>query len=124
MVATLQERAKTLVELVELAHFYLSDDINYDEKATKKFLTPEVRAPLEELIEKLKPIGDFNEKSIEAAFTEILQRHDLQLGKLAQPVRVALTGTTVSPGIYEVLAVLGKERSLKRLKAALASIAP
>jgi glutamyl-tRNA synthetase len=119
MVATLQERAKTLVELVELAHFYLSDDINYDEKTTKKFLTPEVRTPIEELIEKLEAIGDFNEKNIEAAFTEILQRRDLQLGKLAQPVRVALTGTTVSPGIYEVLAVLGKDRSLKRLREAL-----
>jgi len=119
MVATLQERAKTLVELVEMAHFYLSDDIALDEKAAKKFLTPEVRTPIEELIEKLEAIGDFNEKNIEAAFTEILQRRDLQLGKLAQPVRVALTGTTVSPGIYEVLAVLGKDRSLKRLREAL-----
>ncbi|HEY1372025.1 MAG TPA: glutamate--tRNA ligase [Candidatus Binatia bacterium] len=122
MAATLQERAKTLVELVELAHFYLSDDIKYDEKATKKFLTPETRAPLDELIHKLDAITDFNEKNIETAFNEILQRHNLQLGKLAQPVRVALTGTTVSPGIYEVLAVLGKERSLKRLRAALAKI--
>ncbi len=121
MAATLQERAKTLVELVELAHFYLSDDIKYDDKATKKFLTPEVRPPLEELIQKLEAI-DFDEKNIEAAFNEVLQRHNLQLGKLAQPVRVALTGTTVSPGIYEVLAVLGKERSLNRLRAALGKI--
>ena len=124
MVATLQERAKTLVELVEMAHFYLSDDIKYDEKAAKKFLTSEIRAPLSELIEKLEAIGDFDEKNIEAAFTEVLLRHDLQLGKLAQPVRVTLTGSTVSPGIYEVLAVLGKERALKRLKDALARIAP
>jgi glutamyl-tRNA synthetase len=72
----------------------------------------------------LEAIGDFNEKNIEAAFTEVLSRHNLQLGKLAQPVRVALTGTTVSPGIYEVLAVLGKDRSLKRLRAARARIAP
>jgi glutamyl-tRNA synthetase len=124
MIATLQERAKTLVELVEMAHFYLSDDVALDEKAAKKFLTPEVRAPLAELIEKLAAIDEFDEKNIEAAFTEIMQRHNLQLGKLAQPVRVALTGTTVSPGIYEVLAVLGKERALKRLRNALARIAP
>ena len=122
MAATLQERAKTLVELVELAHFYLSDDIKYDEKATKKFLTPEIRAPLAELIEKMDALKNFDEKNIESTFTDILQRHNLQLGKLAQPVRVALTGSTVSPGIYEVLAVLGKERSLKRLRAALARI--
>jgi len=122
MVATLQERAKTLVELVELAHFYFSDGIKYDEKATKKFLTSEVRAPLGELIEKFEAINDFNEMNIEAAFNEVLKRHNLQLGKLAQPVRVALTGTTVSPGIYEVLAVLGKERSLVRLRGALERI--
>ncbi|HEY1268880.1 MAG TPA: glutamate--tRNA ligase [Candidatus Binatia bacterium] len=122
MAATLQERAKTLVELVELAHFYLSDDIKYDEKATKKFLTADICAPLEELIQKLEAIADFNEKNIEAAFNEVLQRHNLQLGKLAQPVRVALTGTTVSPGIYEVLAVLGKERALERLRAGLNNI--
>jgi glutamyl-tRNA synthetase len=119
MVTTLQERAKTLVELVEMAHFYLSDDIALDEKAAKKFLTTEVRAPLAELIDKLAAIEEFDEKNIEAAFTEVLQRHNLQLGNLAQPVRVALTGTTVSPGIYEVLAVLGKDRSLKRLREAL-----
>ncbi|HTM08919.1 MAG TPA: glutamate--tRNA ligase [Verrucomicrobiae bacterium] len=122
MVATLQERAKTLVELVEMGHFYLSDDIKYDEKAAKKFLTSEIHPQLAELIEKLDAVKDFDEKNIEAAFTEILQRYDLQLGKLAQPVRVALTGTTVSPGIYEVLAVLGKERSLKRLRNALERI--
>jgi glutamyl-tRNA synthetase len=122
MVATLQERAKTLVELVEMAHFYLSDDIRYDDKAAKKFFTSEIRAPLSELIEKLDATKDFDEKSIETAFTEVLQRHNLQLGKLAQPVRVALTGTTVSPGIYEVLAVLGKERAMKRLREGLEKI--
>jgi glutamyl-tRNA synthetase len=122
MVATLQERAKTLVELVEMAHFYLSDDIRYDDKAAKKFFTSEIRAPLSELIEKLDAAKDFDEKSIETAFTEVLQRHNLQLGKLAQPVRVALTGTTVSPGIYEVLAVLGKERAMKRLREGLEKI--
>ncbi len=122
MIATLRERAKTLVELVEMAHFYLSDNIALDEKAAKKFLTPEIYTPLAELIEKLEALANFNEKNIEAAFTEVLSRHDLQLGKLAQPVRVALTGTTVSPGIYEVLAVLGKERALKRLKGALSKI--
>jgi glutamyl-tRNA synthetase len=122
MVATLQERAKTLVELVELAHFYLSDDIKYDDKAARKFLTAEIRVPFAELIDKLAALKDFDEKDIEAAFTDVLSRNNLQLGNLAQPVRVALTGTTVSPGIYEVLAVLGKERSMKRLRAALETI--
>ena len=122
MIATLRERAKTLVELVDLAHFYLSDEISFDEKAAKKFLTVEFREPLAELIEKLEALTDFSEATVEQAFTELLQQRNLPLAKLAQPVRVALTGSTVSPGIYQVIAVLGKERTLARLKRALATI--
>jgi glutamyl-tRNA synthetase len=119
MAATLRERAKTLAELVDQAYFYLSDEMTLDEKAAKKFLTPEIREPLLELIEKLETLPDFSEANIESAFTEILQKRNLPLGKLAQPVRVALTGSTVSPGIYDVIAVLGKERTLQRLHQAL-----
>ena len=122
MIATLRERAKTLVELVNLAHFYLSDDIPFNEKAVKKFLTLEAREPLAELIQKLEALADFSENAVEQVFTEVLQQRNLPLGKLAQPVRVALTGSTVSPGIYEVIAVLGKERTLARLHRALQTI--
>jgi len=122
MVATLQPRAKTLVELVELAHFYLSDEIRLEEKAAKKFLTREIRDPLQELTRKLMALEDFDERTIERVFGEVLQKKGLPLAKLAQPVRVALTGSTASPGIYEVIAVLGKERTLKRLKNALEHI--
>lgn len=122
MIATLRERAKTLVDLVDLAHFYLSDDIPFDEKAAKRFLTLEAREPLAELIQKFEALADFSESSIEKVFTEVLQQRNLPLGKLAQPVRVALTGSTVSPGIYEVIAVLGKERTLARLHRALQTI--
>jgi glutamyl-tRNA synthetase len=119
MVATLRERAKTLAELVDQAHFYLSDEMTLDDKAVKKFLTPDIRDLFLELIQKLEALTDFTEANIESAFTEILQKRNLPLGKLAQPVRVALTGSTVSPGIYEIIAVLGKERTLQRLHQAL-----
>jgi len=124
MLATLTERAKTLTELVELGHFYLSDEISFDDKAAKKFLTGEVFEGLEDLTKKLAVLSgpDFSEQGIEKAFTEILGQRNLPLGKLAQPVRVALTGSTASPGIYEIIAVLGKERTLKRLKKALEQI--
>ncbi|OGQ82909.1 MAG: glutamate--tRNA ligase [Deltaproteobacteria bacterium RIFCSPLOWO2_12_FULL_60_19] len=118
MIRTLTERAKTLVELVEMARFYLSDDIQLEEKAAKKFLTPEVSKPLNELSQKLAALDDFTEPAIEQTFTAILQEKSWSLGKLAQPVRVALTGSTTSPGIYEVIAVLGKERTVQRLRQA------
>jgi glutamyl-tRNA synthetase len=119
MIATLRERAKTLVELVDAAQYYLSDEIAFDEKAAKKFLTNDVEAPLQTLIGKLSNLIDFDAGSIEAVFTNTLNEHGLQMGNLAQPVRVALTGGTVSPGIHDVIAVLGKERTIRRLQKAL-----
>ena len=122
MVATLQERAKTLVELVDAAHYYLAEEIIFDEKAAKKFLTMESAAPIATLVQKLSALGDFTEAAIERAFTQTLEEHGLQMGALAQPVRVALTGGTVSPGIHDVIGVLGKERTIRRLQSALDSI--
>ena len=119
MVKTLRERSKTLVELVDSARFFFTDDIPIDEKAATKFLTPEVRTPIARLIEKLTALDNFTETNIEQAFSAVLEELGLSMGKLAQPVRVALTGSTVSPGIHEVIAVLGKERTLQRLKSAL-----
>jgi glutamyl-tRNA synthetase len=119
MVATLRERAKTLVELVDAAHFFLADDIPIDESAAKKFLTPEVAAPLSRLIEKLSATEDFEQATIERVFSSVLEEAGLPMGKLAQPVRIALTGSTISPGIHEVISVLGKDRTLQRLRAAL-----
>jgi glutamyl-tRNA synthetase len=123
MVTTLRERAKTLVELVDFAHFYLSDDLRIDAKAAAKFLKPEIAEPLKLLADELGALdADFSEASIHEAFERVLARRNLKLGQLAQPVRVALTGGSVSPGIYEVIAVLGRERTVARLKAALATI--
>jgi glutamyl-tRNA synthetase len=123
MIATLQERAKTLRELVDVAHYFLSDDIAYDPKAAKNFLTKDAAAPIASLMEKLSETGEFDEHTIEQAFDAVLQERGLQMGVLAQPVRVALTGGTVSPGIHDVIAVLGKERTVRRLKQALEHIA-
>jgi glutamyl-tRNA synthetase len=119
MIATLRERAKTLTELVDAAHYYLADEISIDEKAREKFLTGDMIAPIQSLIQKLSALTDFNDSTIEQAFTRTLEEQGLAMGKLAQPVRVALTGGTVSPGIHDVIAVLGKERALRRLQNAL-----
>jgi glutamyl-tRNA synthetase len=119
MIATLRERAKTLTELVDSGSYYLTDEITLDEKAAKKFLTPDVAAPIQSLIQSLSELADFTEANVAQVFTNILKDHNLQMGKLAQPVRVALTGSTISPGIHDVIAVLGKERTLQRLRRAL-----
>jgi glutamyl-tRNA synthetase len=69
---------------------------------------------------KLAALTEFTEANIERAFTATLEELGLKMGELAQPVRVALTGSTVSPGIHDVIAVLGKDRSIARLKQAVA----
>jgi glutamyl-tRNA synthetase len=122
MIATLRERAKTLVELVDFASFYLNNTITIDPKAAAKFLKPEIAEPLRALADGLDALdGDFNEATIQSVFERVLVDSSLKLGQLAQPVRVALTGGTVSPGIYEVIAVLGRDRTVARLKAAIPS---
>ncbi len=123
MVVTLRERAKTLVELVDFAHFYLSDEIQIDAAARAKFLKPEIKEKLETLTAELEAAaGNFCEAAIREAFERLLSRYGMKLGQLAQPVRVALTGGTVSPGIYEVIAVLGCKRTVARLREAARSI--
>ena len=120
MIATLRERAKTLVELVEMARYYLSDQITYDEKAAAKFLTAAAADGMSSLAGKLAALSEFTEANIEHDFATTLDEQGLKMGELAQPVRVALTGSTVSPGIHDVIAVLGKDRSVARLKQAVA----
>jgi glutamyl-tRNA synthetase len=122
MILTLRERARTLVELVDMADYYLSDDFVVDEKAARKFLTKESAAPIQTLIANLSALGEFIEATIEQAFASTLNEHGLDMGRLAQPVRVALTGRTVSPGIHEVIAVLGKQRTISRLQQSLQRI--
>jgi glutamyl-tRNA synthetase len=120
MIASLRERAKTLVELVDFASFYLTDAIEIDPKAAAKFLKPEIVDPLQALARELESLdGDFSEAALQTGFERVLAQFNLKLGQLAQPVRVALTGGTVSPGIYEVIAVLGRERTVSRLQAAI-----
>ena len=120
MIATLRERAKTLVELVEMARYYLDDQIIYDEKAAAKFLTPATADSMAALAGKLAALSEFTEANLEHAFASTLEELGLKMGELAQPVRVALTGSTVSPGIHDVIAVLGKERTVARLNQAVA----
>jgi len=118
VVETLRERAKTLVELADFCRFYLVDAIEPDPKAAAKHLTPGIAPVLDDLVDRLAALPRWDAGSLESAFQATLATHGLALGKLAQPVRVAVTGGTVSPGIYEVLDVLGRERTLARLCAA------
>lgn len=120
---TLQERAQTLVELVESGRYYFTDDVTLDPAAAAKFLTAAVAEPLRGVRDACAGLGEWTVDAITAAFNDVIAAHGLKLGKIAQPVRVAVTGGTASPGIFEVLEILGRDRTLARLDAALARVA-
>lgn len=119
LVGLLRERANTLVEMAEAGRFFLAQDITLDEEAARKHLKPAILEPLRRLRERLGELADWSEPAVHEVFLGITSDFDLKLGKIAQPVRVAVTGGTASPGIFEVLALLGRDRSLQRIDSAL-----
>ena len=119
VIKTLQPRSKTLADMADAALFYYTDDIGYEEKAARKFLKPAALEPLRLLAEKLTSAPEFTEKALEDVFISVMENTGLKLGKIAQPVRVALTGKTASPGIFEIIAIIGKDRVLQRLEKAI-----
>ncbi len=122
IIGTLNTRSKTLIDLTEGALFYFQDEIFYEAKAAKKNFKPAALEPLKILCAHIEAIEDFNESNLEDAFKKVMQSCKIKLGKIAQPVRVALTGKTVSPGIFEIIHVLGKDAVISRLKKAVAFI--
>lgn len=119
-VRTLQPRVHTLVELSEAMKFYMVDLVEYDPAAAKKFLTPAIKEAFNRLMGALRDLEVFDEANLERVFRQIVvDELGMKLGKIAQPVRVALTGMTASPGLFEVIDVLGKDAVLERLKIAL-----
>ena len=119
VIETLHARSKTLDDMAQQALFYFADDIDYEEKAAKKFLKPAVLDALKLLISQFELLADFSEENLENAFKTVMDQTGLKLGKIAQPVRVALTGKTASPGIFEVTAIIGKDKVISRLQKAI-----
>ena len=122
IVNILRERAKTLVELANSSDYFFVDEVKYEEAARKKFLTPETLPIFETLVERLSSLDEFTVPELQKIFGEITEKRGLKLVQIAQPVRVALTGGTVSPGIFEVMEILGKEKVIERLKRAVSLI--
>ena len=116
LVVLVKERAKTLVEMVEWVRPYFGQTVTFDEEAAKKFLTSAIGPALSKLIARFEPFPSFSRPEWENSFKQLVQEEGMKMGQLAQPVRVALTGRTASPGLFEVMEVLGRDRTLFRLR--------
>lgn len=112
---SLKERAKTLIELIDGASFIFADRPLRIEPKAQSLLTPESRELIGRLRAGLETVEPWSAETTEAAMRGFADRNNLKLGAVAQPLRAALTGRTTSPGIFEVLSVLGREESLGRL---------
>jgi glutamyl-tRNA synthetase len=121
MLDTLRERARTLVAAVEAGRFYFERPRAYEPKAAEKFLTAEGARRIDLLVKRLEALPDFTAEALEAAVRELAAQLELKLVDLAQLARLAVTGRTASPPIFQVLALLGREESLARLRAARAA---
>ncbi|HJN01630.1 MAG TPA: glutamate--tRNA ligase [Nitrospinota bacterium] len=125
VIPSLQERSKTLIEMAHKAEFYFKEEIVYNEAAAKKYLKTDILLIFKEFEDKLIAIYDaLSYENLEPIFDELMKNHNLKLGKIAQPLRVALTGLKESPGIFEVIVLLGKDKVLKRLQKAIEYIQP
>jgi glutamyl-tRNA synthetase len=121
-IATLSARSKTLKEMAAQALFYYQEEIVYEPDAARKFLTAEALPALKTLTAKLEMLEDFTEPALEETFKAVMAETGLKLGKIAQPVRVALSGRAASPGIFEITAIIGKQNTLRRLRRAIVHI--
>jgi len=116
IVATLKPRAETLVEMAEKAVFYFKAPESYDPKSRKKWWKPGAGQVLEKVRGLAESLDLNDENAIEEAFRKLAEEATGgKLGKVAQPIRLALTGTTVSPSLFEVISILGREEVIRRL---------
>jgi glutamyl-tRNA synthetase len=122
VVAAQQERARTLVEMAEISAFFYRDYDEFEPAAAKKHLKAAAREPLEQLRRALSDLPDWEPEALHQLVKDVAMELDLKLGKVAQPLRVAVVGRAASPGIDVTLHLVGREACLRRIDRALEHI--
>lgn len=121
VVRTLLDRSRTMLEMADGAIFYYKADFEYDEKSQAKFLTPAARELCSALVERLQQAENLDHEALAALFDGFCAEKGVKMKDVAQPARYALTGGSASPGIYDVIGVLGRDETIRRIQRALAA---
>lgn len=116
VVALIQERCKTLIDVVEQSRFFFAEVAEYDAAAIKKWIRPVSSGLLESLIAKLESLETWSAEMIQMSVQAVVDEHEVGFAKVAQPVRIAVTGSTMSPSIDATLELLGSDKTLIRLR--------
>ncbi len=114
--ALLKTRSRTLVEFAESVNYFFTNDIEYNEKDIDKWITPDVKGFLKKLLEYVSARERLEKNDLENYLRKECDEAKIKMAKIAQPVRIALTGQTVSPGLFEIMEIIGRESVEKRLK--------
>ncbi|HNP37170.1 MAG TPA: glutamate--tRNA ligase [Woeseiaceae bacterium] len=118
-----RERAETLAQMADSARYCYEDFTTFDEKAAKKNLRPVILEPMKKVRDELASLGEWNEEAISSIISEVAAGFELNMGKIGQPIRVAVTGGAVSPPIDVTLSLVGQARTVARLDRAIEFIA-
>ena len=119
---TLKERAKTLVEMASMSEFYLVDKVQYQVEPARGFLTPALLEPFKALVRQLGRLPYFTREEVEPVVKGVARDYGLRFADFAQPIRVALTGGTTSPPLFDIMEVLEKRKVILRLNEAISHI--
>ncbi len=111
-------RMNTLLDFLDWTDFIFNDQVHYEAEVKAKHLSQDMRKEFEVLAERLSTVNDFNVKATEEAFRAVVAQLGIEAGTLVHPVRVALTGKAVGPGLFDTMVLLGQERTTRRLKEA------
>ena len=122
VVTALAERSKTLLEMAQSSRYFYEDFDEFDEKAAKKNLKAAALEPLQMMLERFSAADDWNGEALHQIVLDVAEELELKLGKVAQPLRVAVTGAGMSPSIDVTLELIGRERCLARMAKAIAYI--
>ncbi len=119
VVGAVRTRVKTLAEIADGAEYFYTDDFTYDEKGTRKHFRKENAAKYLELArQRLTNLETFNLETTEKAYRELSEELGIKAGQIIHPTRLALSGRTMGPGLFDIMIILGKEKTLKRLERA------
>jgi glutamyl-tRNA synthetase len=122
VIRLLKDRSKRITEIVDNSAYFFRDPETYEEKAAKKHFRPETAAMLAGLVEKISAAGPFSRVALEGIFHDYSQASGIGLGDLVHPTRLAVSGVSFGPGLFELMEALGKETTIRRMKTAVNAI--
>ncbi len=111
-----KDRSKTITEIAEMSGLFFQESLDYDQDLISETFNEEVIAILNDFKSALENCDTWNRSEIELIFDNLIAQHDVKIGKVIKPIRVALTGITFGPGIFDLILLLGKDICLKRVR--------